>query len=559
MAMPSPWGVPDWIETHTGSAPLLLLAPHGGRRAGTRHPGRHKVNDLHTAELTRELAAACDATSVVNGTRDRNELDLNRISQVCERGRWLLDLLADTLEAMLARSPRATVVVIHGWNVVQPACDVGAGVVVHDGRYVPAAEGQPTASDAFLDGTVGLLRRLAEPASIVVTIGARYPGAHRNNLLQLFTPTHRDHSDATVRKIAALAPRVDAAQLELGIPLRWPGPRRATFVDLLTRVFDGRRAESVPTPATEGSALACGGHATARQGIQFAQDGLLGFTSIDTAGDGGVAGRLLVSPTSDELALFTGELAERGDGALTIPGLEYTTTDAGGMRVRFEGPLLSFPTLTPFLDLEHGLARGHLVEAALDLSFTPARAEAPAPQARGAFGTLQGWLALDGTRRTISTVAQGLAGPLAVPDQHFPFARFTLPATPLGHLALVSEHASDPAPDPDSSSLRARRFQFALTGTAWRNDGSRTVAATCDLTLTPSGGQLRLDVDAAGETRVFTAALERLIPVRRPGRARSVVLTVFALCVPSGGPAGWIEVSTQHPAAPSAGPPPRES
>jgi hypothetical protein len=341
--------------------------------------------------------------------------------------------------------------------------------------------------------------------------------------------------------------------------LRWPGPRRATFIDLLTRVFAARRAENATTPVTSGAALTCGGRATARQGIQFAQDGLLGFTSIDTATDGGVAGRLLVSRTSDELVLFTGELAHRGNGSLTIPGLEYTATEAGGMRVRFEGPLLSFPTLTPFLDLEHGLARGHLVDAALDLSFTPERSAPNAAAATAAFGTLEGWLALDGARRTISTVAQGLEGPLAISDQHFPFARFTLPATPLGHLALASQGTSDPPSDPDSSSLRVRRFHLALAGTAWRDDGPRTVTGTCDVILTHSGGQLRLDVTAAGETRVFTATLERLIPVRRPGRARSVILTVFALCLPTGCPAGWIEVSTQHPAAPLTDQPTRES
>jgi hypothetical protein len=36
--MASPHVVPDWIEIRKGNAPVLLLAPYGGRRAAPRHP-----------------------------------------------------------------------------------------------------------------------------------------------------------------------------------------------------------------------------------------------------------------------------------------------------------------------------------------------------------------------------------------------------------------------------------------------------------------------------------------------------------------------------------------
>ena len=44
---------------------ILLFAPHGGRRHDPRIPGTHKVNDLWTADVTRDLAAACGASTIV--------------------------------------------------------------------------------------------------------------------------------------------------------------------------------------------------------------------------------------------------------------------------------------------------------------------------------------------------------------------------------------------------------------------------------------------------------------------------------------------------------------
>jgi len=42
-----------WLEVIEGSAPLLLIAPHGGRAGAAAHAILHpKVNDLETAEIT---------------------------------------------------------------------------------------------------------------------------------------------------------------------------------------------------------------------------------------------------------------------------------------------------------------------------------------------------------------------------------------------------------------------------------------------------------------------------------------------------------------------------
>ena len=170
-----------------GAHPVLLFAPHGGRRLAPRQPGRHKVNDLHTGALTRELARRWGAPAVINERRDRNELDLNRISDVRRAATWLPALLCELLEPLVTAHGRATLLVVHGWNAVQTVCDVGMGLVERDGRCAPPGDGGRTACDAFIATRVRALQRCARDAGIAVTIGARYPAAHRNNLLQLFT------------------------------------------------------------------------------------------------------------------------------------------------------------------------------------------------------------------------------------------------------------------------------------------------------------------------------------------------------------------------------------
>src|SRR5207248_2625896 len=143
-----------------GATPLVLVAPHGGRRDTARLPwgtAPLKVNDLHTAALTAELAREMDASAIINTAADRNDVDLNRVSAAHDRAPWFLERLADVLSATLRRHGRATLLTVHGWNV-----------------------------------------------------GDRRP---------------------LVAALAAMSPAVDAVQLELGIPLRWPGSWRRRFID----------------------------------------------------------------------------------------------------------------------------------------------------------------------------------------------------------------------------------------------------------------------------------------------------------------------------------------
>jgi N-formylglutamate amidohydrolase len=121
--------LPDWCRIRRGAGPLVLVAPHGGRRASDElcqpNGRRLKINDLHTAELAEELAERLDASLLANCALDRNELDLNRVSAIARSAPWFLAELGELVSSALERHPVVEVVVVHGWHVVQPKCDVG--------------------------------------------------------------------------------------------------------------------------------------------------------------------------------------------------------------------------------------------------------------------------------------------------------------------------------------------------------------------------------------------------------------------------------------------------
>jgi hypothetical protein len=554
--------VPAWIEVRRGVAPLVFFAPHAGRRTLPRRPGRDKVNDLHTGGLTRELGAACDATWIINTARDRNEVDLNRTPQVRERASWLLELLAATLEEMVAERGRATLFAVHGWNVVQAVCDLGIGLVEEHGVCRPAARGDVTVSRAFLRSYLRRLQRLASTRDVLVTIGVRYPAAHPSNLMQLFTPGRVDDADPLLRRLARLADRVDAVQLEVGIPVRWRGPRRTAFVRTFAEVFAAAPPESAPhregdrgregTPSSDppragaGATLACGGRPTTRLALQVASADLAVLTSVDVAAAGAIAGRLLITDAAERLALFTGELAERHTHTLHVPALRVDVRDQHAFDVRFTGPLLAFPMLTPFLDLERGLAAGNLRDARVHLRFAPANPLADLPAGAARFGTVAGVVRLGGTRHRVRARAWASAG-LAPPQRH-PSARLVLPGTALGDLELCSTAAGDSPSEESRKSALTAVFHFALTGTAWSDTRSTPVRGVADVHLGESAS-VRVRVQApGGESHLLAGRLDRLIPVRRPGSSGSVVETVYALCRLAAAPTGWLELTVEHAA-----------
>ncbi len=346
-----------------GPNSIVLVAPHGGRRDPVRRPwgrGRLRVNDLHTPALTAELATRLGAAALVNAAHDRNDVDLNRITETHTRAPEFLAQLAELLSMALAHHPRITLLTVHGWNVIQPALDLGLGCVPRDDPF--AVDDHAAVSPGFAAGTVRRLVEVCAAKGLTATVGARYPARHRENLLQLFTPRYRDDPRPLVRALADLAPRIDAVQLELGIPLRWPGPWRDAF---LAACVDALPALVTP-PA--GNDLAAAARATASPQppvrLQFTSPTLCGLVAHD--GPGG--GRLLLFPPEGGLLLFTGERV-RGDLPEAIGPLHVSSGPYGGCRVRFRGPVLRFADTFPFLDLEPGLATAHLAEADVALEF----------------------------------------------------------------------------------------------------------------------------------------------------------------------------------------------
>ena len=346
-----------------GSIPLVLVAPHGGRRDPVRRPWgstRLRVNDLETASLTRELAAATGAHAIVNADLDRNDVDLNRVSAANDQAPAFLERLADRVSAVVAAHGSAVVLTVHGWNVIQPVVDLGLGRK----RGEPLDE-RAAVSATFAERAVPELMRACAARGVEATEGARYPARARENLVQVFTPRYRDDGRPLIRQLAALGARVEAMQCELGVPLRWPGPWRQRFVEscieALPALFD---PASAPTADRPEPALPVA--PPRRRTLEVAGDDAGALVSTDPLG-----GRLLVFPPGGGLALFTGE--RLGDEEPDrVGGLRIERRHDGTLRARFAGPMMRFPDTTPFVDLERGLAAADVIDhAAIDLTFAP--------------------------------------------------------------------------------------------------------------------------------------------------------------------------------------------
>src|ERR1700733_7501587 len=208
----------SWLEVIEGDAPILLIAPHGGRAGAAARATLHpKVNDLETAAITRDLANRFHASALINAGMDRNEIDCNRLSQIAARAPWMLDLIADRASRIGDRHGRATVLLIHGWNVIEPRIDFGLGLRQANGRLRPPVGAHVSASNEFIHGTVAGLFAKLDAAGIIPTFGLRYPGGASQNLLQAFTERHATSEIRALRRLAELAASrvIDALQLEM--------------------------------------------------------------------------------------------------------------------------------------------------------------------------------------------------------------------------------------------------------------------------------------------------------------------------------------------------------
>jgi len=317
-----------------------------------------------------------------------------------------------------------------------------------------------------------------------------------------------------VRTLAATAPHVDAVQLELGIPLRWPGAWRQRLIDAILAALPALVAPRDTTPPSASvpepdPPLPCR--------LEFAAPGLSGLVGIDA----GRGARLLFFPAGGGLALFTGErVGLEPEGAAGALGVRVAA--GGGLSVRFDGPLLRFPDTMPFLDLEAGLGRAEVIDASVTLDFVPHHAD----RSGGDFGAVSGVVVLDGARHPIAT--NGFLDDGAAPSP-WPRLRAALELADGARLALTVGLDGGQA-----SGFLCRGAEHVAVATA------RATLGDADAPLDP----VRIDLELADGTklRVTAHAMHRLPVIRARGGAP--IRLEFAACRVDGGgaaPAGWLE------------------
>lgn len=442
---------PAWLETHEGDAPLLLIAPHGGQAGPAARALLHpKVNDLHTADITRELSGRLGAGAIINSGMDRNRLDLNRLSQVMEAAPWMLELIAERLERIAARHSRAAVLLVHGWNVIEPRVDLGVGLRSLGDTLRPARGAHVSASEHFINGALLDFAERLRRDGIKASFGLRYPGGGANNLLQAFTQRHAASATAPLRRLAALNARgaLEAVQLELSVALRLPGRLRARTLDAIAETFGcygGRifapRAKRIAIVHTEqaspshAAASAAGPRAASaaapastaapiRVGLEFydstAQVGAM--ASFDL-GPSAAGARVMALVGRERIALFTAEgRVERSAHRLALGPLALAAHD-GRLVFEFQGPAVVVDDGAAYLSVERALAKAALHDAMeVRAEFEPwapgqngslANGAAllglsadPQPKADAVFGRVTGHFTIGGTTRVLDAVAR---------------------------------------------------------------------------------------------------------------------------------------------------------
>jgi hypothetical protein len=377
--------LPSWLRYRTGKRPIVIVAPHGGERAREIRRG-DGMNDIYTAELCHELARRLDAYSVVNEGLDRNDVDLNRISAVVERAPEMLRVLRDAVtRAGAGAATNPLVLFVHGWNVSSLACDIGIGLRESGGEL----QGKhATVSRSTLRSFVEPLRDALAEQGLEGFVGHRYPASGRDNATQIFSGRHvgHDHADVDHLSRLALEGRVDAVQLELSIPLRWPGEYRARWlaaVEAAIEQYLGAGARPM-APVADGDAIAARKWASPpaarrvsseERGVDVPRadgesvqavlaDGSGLFMGVEAAGPGALAARVCIARPGGELALFVCEAPWHGSPEhFAAGGLDWRP----GLSVRYRGPAVLYDTHDAFVDLEGGLRSARVIEVEVEV------------------------------------------------------------------------------------------------------------------------------------------------------------------------------------------------
>ncbi len=538
-----------WLQSIEADSPILLIAPHGGRAGAASRATLHpKVNDLHTADIARELARRLGAAALINFGMDRNRLDCNRLTQLAEQAPWILDMIAERVTRIIERHGRATVLMIHGWNIIEPRVDLGLGVRTIGGELRPTGQARVSASDEFIRGPLMDFAARLRESGVTPTFGMRYPAGALHNLVQAFTERHRQSTVTALRTIAALSEsaQVDATQLELSVAVRMPGRLRDRCIDALASAFGPHAAqpprsgsrlkivrEPMPRPATAAARVAAPSLPT-RVGVEFfdPRAGLGAMASFDLGG--GFGARIMFLSEGRRVALCTceGRVKLAGDG-LSLGPLTLAV-EGRELLLGFSGPIVIVPDGSAYLSIERALASGRLdpsarVELRMRIpenGFDPAAIFGGGAAPRSAdsissFAQMSGTVEIDGETTELRAVARaGLSftglGPQKFRERRMLWACFDDGREPSAiELRTVSDETSE-----------LHRKAIFLGAEGW-TDGELSALEI----ETPAPEEAPSRISARARWRHEAIALDgevsAFVPLSRPGPDHSRIFTTL--------------------------------
>ncbi len=539
----------DWLEVIAADSPLLLIAPHGGRaEPRTRAILHPKVNDLHTADITRELAARVGASALINHAMDRNRLDCNRIAQIAESAPWLLEMIDERLREIVARHGRATILLIHGWNIIEPRVDLGLGLKLLGGELRPPGAAHVSASDEFIRGPLAEFAAHLREGGIKPSFGMRYPAGGAQNLLQAFTRRNRDSTVPALRAIAETAENgtVDALQLEFSVACRMPGPLREHCIDAMASAFSASsriaNAQTVGAPIvrTPRPKLVSPGPKApppqpTRVGIElYDPKSHIGAMASFDLGAGGFGARIMILLGARRVALFTGEgRVERTERGIALGALKLDQ-HGEALKLSFDGAAVIVPDSTEYLSIERALASGRLDPALrisveltpfgtpLDLADILVAAKDPArlASALASFGKIVGEIVVEGDPRPLGGHARAGVSFTGLGPAKFASRRMAWACFDAG-TALEMRHTTSDGGD----EYRTARIM---------TDGEWCEHELCSLTLEapevespPHRMEAEIGAAPGAAKRHVVGNPESFIPLSRPGPDGSRIYTAL--------------------------------
>jgi hypothetical protein len=353
---------------------------------------------------------------------DRNLIDCNRIPQLADRAPWVLEIIAQRLAAMVERFGRATVLLVHGWNIIEPRVDFGLGVRTYGRELRPTGSARVSASDDFINGPLLSLAAKLRTAGITATFGLRYPAGGIHNLVQAFTERHRESPLSPLSRISAIAARgvVDAAQLELSVSVRLLGPLRQRCVEAIAETFSGPPPAAAPSDSnlsivrTPLASRRVSTTAPVRVGMEFydAACGIGAMASFDL-GTPGFGARIMMLLGERRVILCTCEGTTKRDGDRLSLGPLSLAIRGSSLVLEFAGTAVVVPDGSTYLSIERALATGILDPHARVTLQVPLSGDGLDPS------VLFGHGALDGAARNIAPVFSMATGEATLEGRHY--------------------------------------------------------------------------------------------------------------------------------------------